>query len=84
MPPEIAFPILFAAIIGSSALSGGLVWLAMRTSRRGELGRDEMERIRDALESMNERLFEVRDSVTELHERMDFAERLLTKGKEDA
>jgi hypothetical protein len=33
---------------------------------------------------MNERLFEVRDSVAELHERMDFAERLLTKGKENA
>jgi hypothetical protein len=84
MPPEIALPILFAAIIGSSGLTGVLVWLAMRTSRRGELGRDEAERLREALESMNERLFEVRDSVAELHERMDFAERLLTKGEENA
>jgi PleD family two-component response regulator len=84
MPPEIAFPILCAAIIGSSGLTGVLVWLAMRTGRRGELGRDETERLREALESVNERLFELRDSVTELHERMDFAERLLTKGKEDA
>jgi PleD family two-component response regulator len=84
MPPEIAFPILFAAIIGSSGLTGVLVWLAMRTGRRGELGRDETDRLREALESVNERLFELRDSVTELHERMDFAERLLTKGKEDA
>jgi hypothetical protein len=33
---------------------------------------------------MNERLFELHGSVTELHERMDLAERLLTKGKENA
>jgi hypothetical protein len=72
--------IILAAVIGSSSMTGVIVWLAARTSRQSVVERDDVERLTEGLEHLHEQLHQLRGSVGELNERMDFAERLLTRG----
>ena len=64
-------------------MTGIILWLAARTSRSRVVSREEFDRVTEALGNVNDQLYEVRESMSELHERVDFAERLLTKGEKD-
>ncbi len=80
MPEEIAILIL-VGMLGGFALGGLKMILAARVARRGQVGREEFDRLTDAVDTLHEQVYQVRESVAELHERMDFAERLLTRGE---
>ena len=64
-------------------MTGIILWLAAKTSRSRVVSREEFDRVTEALGNANDQLYEVRESMSELHERVDFAERLLTKGEKD-
>jgi hypothetical protein len=44
---------------------------------------EQVERLTEAVQALHEDVRVMRDEMLELHERMDFAERMLTSGKEE-
>jgi outer membrane murein-binding lipoprotein Lpp len=79
MPEEVAI-LIMVAMLGGFSLSGLSMLLKARGRRHGEVGREEVDRLSDAVETLHDQVYQLRDSMAELHERVDFAERLLTKG----
>ena len=79
MPEEVAI-LIMVAMLGGFSLSGLGMILKARGRRHSEVGREEVDRLTDAVETLHDQVYQLRDSMAELHERVDFAERLLTKG----
>ncbi len=75
------FPVM--AIV-ALAVCGGIcmVWMVMSRQSRVEAhpGRAEIEQLSDAVEELRADVDAVRGELTEVQERLDFAERLLTRG----
>jgi len=82
MPEEIAI-LIFTALVGTFSMVGLKILVSARKTRHGEVGTEEVQRLTETVEGMQDQMYQVRDAVSELHERMDFAERLLTKGDKD-
>jgi hypothetical protein len=80
MPEEVVV-LIFVAMFGGFSLSGLSMILKARGRRHSEVGREEVDRLTDAVETLHDQVYQLRDSMAELHERVDFAERLLTKGE---
>jgi PleD family two-component response regulator len=80
MPAEVVV-LIFTALLGGLSLGGLEIVLRARAGRRRELKHEEVERLSETVEGLQEQMSQVRDAVTDLHERVDFAERLLTKGE---
>ena len=84
MPPEILefiAPLTIITTIGTLLL----IVMKMRLSAKvrlqeGSKGED-VERLADAMDGLHEEVRMLREEYTELHERMDFAERMLSTGK---
>ena len=75
------FPVM--AIV-AMAVGGAIciVWMVMSRQSRVEAhtGRAEIEQLSDAVEELRADVHAVRGELTEVQERLDFAERLLTRG----
>ena len=80
MPEEIAI-LIFTAMVGTFSLFGLKILISARRTRHGEIGKEEAQRLAETVEGLQDQMYQVRDAVSELHERMDFAERLLTRGE---
>ena len=84
MPPEIVEPIAaLIAIMGLGTMF--LIGMKMRLSAKAKLQQgskgEEVDRLTDAVEGLAEEVRMLRDEYGELHERVDFAERILARGK---
>jgi hypothetical protein len=75
------FGVLSFGMIGGIGLAGFRMWLKARADRQG-MEPGDLQRLTDAMESMHAQLQRMHDSVSELHERVDFAERMLTRGED--
>ena len=77
---------IFATTLGvtlcGSALLGWRMWLRSKTDRLKLAGRDDVERLVEAVDALHERMHFMQDELGELQERVDFAERMLSKGGE--
>ena len=85
MPTEIldaVGPVIALFGMGTFVLIGMRMALNAKARRQSGVGREEIERLADAVESLTEQTHMMREEVAELQERMDFAERLLSQGKE--
>ena len=75
--------ILFAAVIGSSAMTALLAYILLRNRQVG--GRDSGEiggrSLVDQLDGIAEELHSIQGQVSSLTERMDFTEKLLMSGE---
>ncbi len=71
------------ATICGSILIGTRMWLRAKTERMSLPGRVDIERLTEAIESLHEQTQFLQEEIGELHERVDFAERLLTKGEKE-
>lgn len=84
MPTVAEVLILLAAVAGSGGMVGFLGWLLYRV-RRLEAGRggggEDVEQLAEQLDVLRAQLSAVRDEMGQLSERVEFAERLLTKGE---
>jgi len=69
------------ATISGSGLLAWRMWLRSKTERLRLTGGDEIEQLTEAIDSLHERMQLMQDEICELHERVDFAERLLAKGE---
>ncbi len=84
-PPYVETPVRFvlgAGILGTMAVVlGGPIGKAIGAQLRGDnLGSGVENRILGQLDEISQDMQSLRDEVAQLHERMDFAERLLTQG----
>lgn len=70
--------VLFAAVVGSGAMTGFGVWLLHRL-RRAEADNRDVAALAEQFEDLRREIQEVRGGMTELQERMDFADRVLTQ-----
>ncbi len=83
MPVEIIEPIaaLFGLLgMGTIGLFALKAWLHAKAGRRSQISSEDVERLTEAIESLREQVHMVREEHSELFERVEFAERMLTKG----
>ena len=87
MDPSILEPII--AVVGMLSI-GSLVLVGMKiryTYKAQMLEQpkksEELERLADAMDAIYEQSRALREDIGELQERLDFHERLLTKGKDE-
>ncbi len=87
MDPNIIEPIM--AVFGMMSIGSlVLVGMKMRYNHKAQMmaqpkKSEELERLADAMDAIYEQSRGLRDEIGELQERLDFHERLLTKGKEE-
>ena len=86
MPPEIVdviAPLIALLGLGTFSLVGLRMFLGYK-ARRLELssGRGDAGRVEELVEELRNEVQALRGDLGELHERMDFAERMLTRGQE--
>jgi len=82
MPPDVTAALIAFLGFGTFSLIGLRMFLSYR-ARRLELssGRGD-SRVDELVEDLRTEVQALRGDLGELHERMDFAERLLTRGQE--
>ena len=87
MDPSILEPVM--AVVGMLSI-GSLVLIGMKmryqhkaTMLQQPKNSEELERLADAMDAIYEQSRSLRDEIGELQERLDFHERLLTKGKDE-
>lgn len=84
--PIIALSIPLVAIITKSSI-GQAIADAIRHNSGADQGastRQQFEQLASELDLMRGDLDQARNELAEVHERLDFTERLLAKGREDA
>ncbi len=84
MPPEIIefiAPLTIITTIGTMCLIGMKMRLSAKTNLQQASKGEELDRLTDAVEGLTEEMRMLRDDYGELHDRVDFAERLLARGK---
>lgn len=74
--------VLLAAVAGSGTMAWLLMWLHGRLKRLETGGGQDTERLALQIDAVREQLGATRDEVMELYERLEFAERLLVRGKD--
>ena len=82
----VALLIIFAAVIGSVAMAGTLAYLLhrIRQIEAGSTGQAGSHQLVDQVDLMREELLAVQTEMSALTERLDFTEKLLMRGDEDA
>ncbi len=84
MPPEILefiAPLTIITTIGTIFLIGMKMRLSAKVQLQEGSKSGDVERLADAVDGLHEEVRMLREEYTELHERMDFAERMLSTGK---
>ncbi len=80
---EAIAPLLAMLGVGTFTIIGMKIWLSAKTERlRLQANETGTAQLAEAVEELRDQMLSVRDEVAELHERMDFTERVLTKGAE--
>lgn len=84
MPPQI-IDVIPAVMVLTTLGTIFLVGMKMRLSAKLQVQKgsksEEVERLADAVDGLHEEVRMLREEYTELHERMDFAERMLSSGQ---
>ena len=84
MPPQI-IDVIPAVMVLTTLGTIFLIGMKMRLSAKVQLQQgsksEDVERLADAVDGLHEEVRMLREEYTELHERMDFAERMLSTGK---
>ena len=89
MPPElieVLAPVVVILSIGTMVLIGMKMRLTARSHESSNLNRvakdgEDIERLADTVDALHDQVRMMRDDFAELHERVDFAERLLSRGE---
>jgi hypothetical protein len=81
MPEEIAVLLLTIAM-GVFGLTGLRMFLNYRVKRFAQMGGDEARRLEESVTSLRDEFFLLRNDMTDLQERVEFAERLLARARD--
>lgn len=81
MDPDAIAPLTALLSIGVMMLIGMKMWLSAKTARLTASGGAEVKQLREAVDRLDEQVEVLREHLTDLGERMDFAERLLARAE---
>ena len=84
MPTElidVIAPVMVLTTLGTIFLIGMKMRLSAKVQLQQGSKSEDVERLADAVDGLHEEVRMLREEYTELHERMDFAERMLSTGK---
>jgi hypothetical protein len=84
MPPdviEMIAPLIAILGVGSMVLIGMKMRLSAKVQLQQGSKKEDVERLADTVEGLHDEVRMLREEYAELHERMDFAERMLSSGK---
>jgi hypothetical protein len=81
----LALFIIFAAVIGSTAMMGTIAYLLHRIRRieGGALGGTGSPMLLDQVNELREDVFAVQEGLSSMAERLDFTEKLLMSGDDE-
>lgn len=74
-------PLLAIIVVSGVGLTGLRMWLH-RPQRSASLPPETLRELTDAIDGLHDQVQELRGQVADVNERVDFAERLLTKGND--
>ncbi len=77
---EFVAPLIAVISLGGFSLIGLKMVFNYRIQKQTRLDPSEVRQVLDSFDELHEQMTALRDEVGELHERVDFAERLLTQG----
>ena len=77
---EFIAPLIAVISLGGFGLIGLKMVFNYRIQKQTRLDPSEVRQVLDSFDELHEQMTALRDEVGELHERVDFAERLLTQG----
>ena len=79
---EVLGPVFALTGIGAMILIGmKMRYTHLRDTKLAKGAGQEVERLADAVDSLRDEVRELREGVVDLHERVEFAERMLTRGQ---
>ena len=84
MPTElidVIAPVMVLTTIGTIFLIGMKMRLSAKVQLQQGSKSEDVERLADAVDGLHEEVRMLREEYAELHERMDFAERMLATGQ---
>ncbi len=84
MPIEVAeaiAPLLAFFGLGTFTLIGMRMWLNAKAQRQRTLPPERIDRLLDVVDRMDDDIRRLSEDLADLHERVDFTERVLTEGK---
>ena len=84
MPPEVIefiAPVIGVTSVGIMILIGMKMRLSAKVQLQEGSKSEDVERLADAVDGLHEEVRMLREEYTELQERMDFAERMLSTGQ---
>lgn len=73
-------PLIAIMLVSGVGLTGLRMWLH-RPQRQQGLPPETLRELTDAIDGLQEQVHALRGEMVDMNERIDFAERLLTKGK---
>lgn len=80
---EIIGPVFAITAMGAFILIGIKMRFTHKYRMMNRENPEQVERLTDAVQHLHEEVRVLRDEMGELHERIDFAERVLTSGKDE-
>lgn len=80
---EVLGPVFALTALGTFILIGIKMRFTHKYRMLNRENPEQVERLTEAVQALHEDVRVMRDEMLELHERMDFAERMLTSGKEE-
>ncbi len=79
---ELIAPVLGLGAVGTMILIGmKMRYSHLRHTRLAKGTGPEVEQLTEAVESLRDEVRELREGMVDLHERVEFAERMLTRGR---
>jgi hypothetical protein len=79
---EVVGPIFAILGLGSMILIGiKMRYTHLQRMKQHQVGGEDLERLAEGVSNLREDVRQLREEYVELYERVDFAERVLTKGK---
>lgn len=83
MPVEIAelvVPLIGIILVGGMGLAGFKSWLAYRAHKTGSIDSADVEHLIEAVDNLRQQAELMREDFSELYERVEFTERMLSRG----
>lgn len=80
---EFVAPLFALIALGTMVLIGMKMRLNAKVASRAEVEPSALDRLTDVVENLHEDVRLLRDEVTELQDRVDFTERMLSSGNPD-
>lgn len=78
---ELVIPLIAVIFVSGIGLAGFKSWLTYRARKTGSIDSADVEHLVEAVDNLRQQAEVFREEFSELHERMEFTERMLSRGR---